>query len=136
MATAVQLGFSSGAQHFKQTGCPLLWPELDHIFKVVKNIGTPVVALATQLKSVLNADLITGILKADKAALPKEFTDLHWLVMADLCACSDGDEDGMSGQRSVNQAITGTIVLDVVLDSSNSQEALRDANVYVDAVVL
>ena len=42
----------------------------------------------------------------------------------------------MSGQSAVRQAITNTLALGVVYDSLNSQEALGDANVHVDAVVL
>ena len=42
----------------------------------------------------------------------------------------------MSGQGSVSQAIIGTIALGVVYDSSNSQVALRDTNVHVDAIIL
>ena len=56
--------------------------------------------------------------------------------MADLFACSYEDEEVMSGQGSVSQAITGSIALWVVYDSLNSQVAPGDANVHVDAVVL
>ena len=44
--------------------------------------------------------------------------------------------EAMSGQGSVSQAVIGTFSLGVVYDSSSFQVVLRDANVYVDAVVL
>ena len=47
------------------------------------------------------------------------------------------DEDAVLGQVSVSRATTGTLTLGVVYDSLNSQVArFRDANVYVDVVVL
>ena len=42
----------------------------------------------------------------------------------------------MSGQGLVSQAQTGVFALWVVNDSLNSQEALGDADVHADAVVL
>ena len=58
--------------------------------------------------------------------------------MADLFACSDMNEEAVSGQGSISQAITSLLALGlgVVCDSSNSQVALGDANVHVDAVLL
>ena len=56
--------------------------------------------------------------------------------MADLFACGDVDVECISGQGSVSQAMTSTLALGVVYDSLNSQVALGDANVHVDAVVL
>ena len=77
----------------------MVWTKLGHFVEVVKSMGTPAVALATKLESVLRADGITEILTADKVAFRKEFTGMYWSVVADLFACSDDDEEFMSGQQ-------------------------------------
>ena len=69
-------------------------------------------------------------------ALPKEFTGIYCSAVSDIFACSDEDEEVMSGHGSTSQVITCVIALGVVNDSSNSQVALGDANVHVHAVVL
>ena len=64
-----------------------------------------------------------------------ELRDMYWSAVADLFACSGVNGQAMSGQGSASQAVTGTLALDVY-DSLNSQVALGDANVHVDAVLL
>ena len=95
----------------------MMWPKLDHFFEVVESMGTPRAALAIKLESVLSVDLITEILTTDKVALPKEFTGMYWSVMADPFACNDMDEEVMSGQGLVGQAVIGAITLGAVYDS-------------------
>ena len=46
--------------------------------------------------------------------------------MNDMIACSDEDDEGLSGQGSVSQPITGMFALGVLYDSSNSQVALGE----------
>ena len=69
---------------------------------------------------------------AEKMALPKECAGKYFSVVADLIGCSGKCEEVMSGQGSLIQAVTGTIALGVVYDSSNSQVALGDAKVHMD----
>ena len=90
----------------------------------------------TKLESVLNADYITAILTVDRMALQEEFACMYCWVVADFFACSDVHQDAMLGQGSVNQASTCMLALGFVCDIMNSQEALGDAYVHVDAVVL
>ena len=92
-------------------------PKLDCFFEVVFCMGTPVVALATKLESVLSADLITAILRVVKVAILEDFTGVYWSDVADLFACSVVDEEAMSGQVLVSQATTGTLALGVIDDS-------------------
>ena len=46
----------------------------------------------------LSADLITAILTVDKVALLEDFKGMYWSAVADLFACSDVDEEALSGQ--------------------------------------
>ena len=93
----------------------MLWPRVDHFLKVVKSmLCTPGVALATMSKSVLTADLIIHIRIENNVALQKEFTGMYWSAVADLSACSDEDEEFVSGQGSGSQAIIGMFALGVV----------------------
>ena len=127
-----RLGNATAACVHCAVDCPMVWPKLDDFFDVVKSMGTPGVALAAKLENVMSVHLITEILTVDKEILPKELTGMYWSAVADLFACSDG-QDEVSGQGSVSQATSGT---GIVCDSLNSQVALGDANVHVDAVVL
>ena len=54
-------------------------------------------------------------------AIPTEIIGMYWSVVADLFACRDEDEEDMSGQGSVSQALQGTFAVSVVYDSFNSQ---------------
>jgi hypothetical protein len=114
--------------------CPGLWPELDRFFETVRNLGSTGINLADRLESVLGVDLLTLILTVDKEMIPKELTVSYWSAVAELLSCRlEGVEDssGRAGQDEI-----GIIALGDVVDSLNSQVALGDANVHVDAVVL
>lgn len=115
--------------------CPGLWPKLDRFFDLVREMGSSGAAMAEKLESVLGVDLITEILTADKASIPKELTGAYWSAVADLLSCSSADDEDMSGQDGVSQDTTGTLASGIDV-SSNSQVALGDAYVHVDAVVL
>ena len=84
---------------------------------MVQCMGTPGVALLTNLESLLRADLITESLTVDEEALSEEFTGMYRSTMANIFACSVVDEDARSGQDSVSQAVTGTPVLGFVYNS-------------------
>jgi hypothetical protein len=116
--------------------CPGLWPEVDRFFETVKSLGSPGVQLADRLESVLGVNLLTSILTVDKDTVPKELTVSYWSAVAELLSCRvDGSEDmsGQAGQEGDDMIVFGG---DVDVDSLNSQVALGDANVHVDAVVL
>lgn len=65
-------------------------------------MGALDVALATKLKSMVSADLITEILIADMVALPKEFTGAYYTAVANPFACRLEDEEVVSCQGSVS----------------------------------
>ena len=70
--------------------------------------------------------------------LPKEWTGRFWSAVADLLACrvQDCDEEDMSGQVMVGQAILRTPASGNGNDNTDSQVVLGVANVNVDAVLL
>jgi hypothetical protein len=114
--------------------CPGLWPEIDRFFETVRSLGSSGVNLAGRLESVLGVDLLTLILTVDKEMVPKELMVSYWSAVAELLSCRwDGGEDtsGQAGQGEI-----GMFALGDVVDSLNTQVALGDANVHVDAVVL
>ena len=60
---------------------------------------------------------------------------MYWSAVADLFACSDGDDKDIFGQASVSQASTFMFALDVAYDSSNSHVAFAGPMLIMDAVV-
>ena len=60
---------------------------------------------------------------------------MYWSDVADLFACSDDDEEDMSGQGLVCQAITDILARGNVYDSSNFHVSFGDASIHEDAVV-
>ena len=57
-----RLGNASASCVHCEVDCPMAWLKRYKVFEVVKSMGTPDVALATPLESVLSADLITEII--------------------------------------------------------------------------
>ena len=68
---------------------------------------------------------------------PKELTGCVWSAVADLLCCRVQDEEeDMSGQAMVGQAIPGMLASGDGHDGTDSQVVFGVANVHVDAVVL
>ena len=118
--------------------CPILWPKIDQFLETVGGLGLQGGNLATKLESLLGVDLLTKILSVGCDDLPKELTGRFWSAVADLLSCrvQDEDEEDMSGQVMVSQAVPGTLASGGGNDNTDSQVVLGVANVHVDAVVL
>ena len=86
----------------------------------------------------LGVEPLTNILSVGCVDLPKELTGKFWSAVADLLPCrvQDDDEEDMSGQDMVGQAVPGTLVSGNGNDNTDSQVVLGVANVHVDAVLL
>ena len=61
-----------------------------------------------------------------------------WSALADPLSCrvQDDDDEDMSGQAMVGQAVPGTLASGNGNDDTDSQVVLGVANVHVDAVLL
>ena len=70
--------------------------------------------------------------------LPKELAGRVWSALADLLSCrvQDIDEEDMSRQAMVGQAVSRTLVSGSGNDNTDSQVVLGVANVHVNAVLL
>ena len=72
------------------------------------------------------------------SSLLNEYNRRFWSAMADLLSCrvQDDDEEDLSGQAMVGQAVPGTLASGNGNDNTDSQVVLGVANVHVDAVLL
>ena len=86
----------------------------------------------------LGVEVVTQILSVGCDDLPKELTGRFWSVVADLLSCrvQDDNEEDMSGQVMVGQAVPGTLASGNGNDNTVSQVVLGVANVNVDVVLL
>ena len=112
--------------------------QLDKFFETVAGLGTAGQVLANSFQFKLGIELMKAIMTPE---LPKELMVAYWRALANLLHCDNATEcrvvDEDSGQVKVGQAAAGTMVpIGELVLSINSQVALGDANVHVDAVDL